>query len=80
MGPEAPLPLSLEEHMDLGRELRQTRTRLHQLCALVVGVYGPQNGAAISFQKAAAALDRLCGDLETQAAADLSQRPEGLYL
>jgi hypothetical protein len=81
MRPQMPLPLTLEEHAELGEELRQTRMRMHELCALVVGVYGPQNRAAFSFHKVTEALDRLCGDLQTQALEDLpGYKLEGLYL
>ncbi|MBZ5583541.1 MAG: hypothetical protein LAQ30_15305 [Acidobacteriia bacterium] len=38
---------------------------------MVASVYGPNNSASFSFQKAAAAMDRLCLDLQTQAARDL---------
>jgi len=81
MRSQTPPPLTLEEHTELGRELLQTRMRLHELCVLVVGVYGPQNRAAFSFQKTAEALDRLCGDLQAQAAEDLPGcNLDGLYL
>lgn len=81
MRPQTPLPLTMEEHIELGRELLLTRARMRELCDLVVGVYGPQNRAAFSFQKAADALDRLCGDLQAQAAEDLPDcKLDGLYL
>jgi hypothetical protein len=81
MRPQTPLPLTLEEHDELGRELRQTRLRMRELCALVTGVYGPQNRAAFSFQKATEVLDHLCNDLQAQAAEDLpGQTVDHLYL
>ncbi len=64
-------PLTLDEHRELGSELRRTRARLHQLCAMVAGVYGPNSYATFSFQKAADAVDRLCREMQTQAARDL---------
>ena len=80
MRPETPVPLTWEEHAELAKELRQTRRRLHELSSVVVGVYGPQNRAAFTLQKIAEAMDRLCGDLESQAATDLpGQHVAGLY-
>ena len=70
MRPQTPVPLSLEEHAELGRELRRARLRLHELSAVVHGVYGPQNRAAFMFQKVTEAMDRLVGDMEAQATAD----------
>jgi hypothetical protein len=66
-----PIPLSLEEHRELGSELRTTRARLHQLCDLVSAVYGPNNQAAFTFLKAVEALDRLSLDMQAQAIQDL---------
>ena len=81
MRPQTPLPLTMEEHTELGRELLLTRARIRELCELVVGVYGPQNRAAFSFQKASDALDRLCVDLQAQAVEDLPDyKLDGLYL
>ena len=74
-------PLSLEEHRQLGNELRVTNARLRQLSALVVNVYGPNNGAAFSFQKVAEAMDRLCNELENQASRDVAgYSSESFYL
>ncbi len=70
MHPETQSPLTLEEHRELGREMSATNARLRELCHLVVSVYGPQNLAAFSAQKATAAMERLCQDLQTQAALD----------
>jgi hypothetical protein len=75
-----PIPLSLEEHQELGTELRNTRARLHQLCDLVAAVYGPNNQAAFTFVKAVEALDRLSLDMQAQANQDLpGVRAETLY-
>jgi len=71
MRQSTPTPLTLEEHRELGGELRQTRARLHKLCDLVMTVYGPNNRAAFDFQKTAEAMDRLCAELQAQAARDL---------
>ena len=65
-------PLTLEEHRRLGQELRAANTRMHQLCDLVVNVYGPHNRAAFSFQKLADAMERACQDMETQASHDVA--------
>jgi hypothetical protein len=70
MHPETQNPLTLEEHRELGREMSATNARLRELCRLVVSVYGPQNRAAFSAQKATAAMERLCQDLQTQAMVD----------
>ena len=81
MRPETPVPLTLEEHAQLGRELRQTRRRLHELSSVVGEIYGPRNRAAFTLQKIAEAMDLLCGDLEIQASLDLpGQNVAGLYL
>jgi hypothetical protein len=69
---ESANPLTLEEHRQLGKELRVTNARLRQLCALVVSVYGPNNGAAFTFQKVAEAMDHLCNELENQASHDVA--------
>jgi hypothetical protein len=73
-------PLTLDEHRELGVELRGTRSRLHQLCTLVMSVYGPQNQVAFDFRKAAESMDRLCQDLQAQAAHDWpGHSTEGFY-
>jgi hypothetical protein len=71
MRSNTPNPLTLEEHRELGCELRKTRARLHELSAMVSTIYGPNNRAAFSFEKAAAAMDRLCSDMDAQVAHDL---------
>lgn len=75
MRPQAQVPLTLEEHRELGREVRAANARMRELCNLVVSVYGPNNRAAFSFMKVTEALDRLCQDLQTQAAQDLPGYP-----
>jgi hypothetical protein len=70
MHPETPNPLTLEEHRELGREMRATNARLRELCHLVAGIYGPQNRAAFSALQATAAMERLCQDLQTQITVD----------
>jgi hypothetical protein len=81
VGPETPLPLTLEEHRELARELRASNVRMRELCQLVVSVYGPNNQAAFTFQRAAEAVDRLCNDLQAQAAQDYPGYPLGsLYV
>jgi hypothetical protein len=81
MRPETSNPLTLDEHRKLGRELRATNARLRQLCDVVVGVYGPNNRAAFSFQKLSEAMERACQDLETQATRDVGGYPgESFYL
>jgi len=80
MRPQTPIPLTLEEHQELGKELRAVNARLQELCRLVADVYGPQSQAAFTFLKVAEAVDRLCQDLQAQAAADLPGYPvNGLY-
>jgi hypothetical protein len=45
-----------------------------------VSVYGPQNQAAFDFVKTAESIDRLCEDLQAQAAHDWPGHPtEGFY-
>jgi hypothetical protein len=70
MRPETSNPLTFEEHRQLGQELQAANKRMHQLCDLVVGVYGPNNRAAFAFLKMVEAMDRLCADMESQATHD----------
>jgi len=80
MRPEQPQPLTREEHLELGRELKQARVKLSELASLVVEVYGPQNHAAFTFQKIVEALDTLSQDMQVQAGEDLRGQPvDGLY-
>jgi hypothetical protein len=71
MRPGTATPLTLEEHRDLGGEIRAARLRLRQLCELVLNVYGPNSQAAFTFLKAVEDLDRLNQELRVQAAHDL---------
>ncbi|MGA3095272.1 MAG: hypothetical protein ABSF25_02360 [Bryobacteraceae bacterium] len=80
MRPESLNPLTLEEHRELGAELRGTRSRLRELCELVISVYGPQTRAAFEFVKTAESVDRLCQDLQAQAARDWpGHHTDGFY-
>jgi len=81
MPSETPLPLTLEEHRDMARELRASNARLRELCQLVVTIYGPNNQAAFTFLRAAEAMERLCNDMQAQAAQDYPGYPIGsLYV
>jgi hypothetical protein len=81
MRPQSPVPLTLEEHRELGAEMRAMNARLQELCKVVVSVYGPNTQAAFTFLKAAEMVSRLCQDLQAQAAKDLPGYPtDGLYL
>jgi hypothetical protein len=81
MRPQTPVPLTLEEHRELGAEMRSVNARLKELCKVVVSVYGPNTNAAFNFVKASEQVDRLCQDLQAQAARDLPGYPtDGLYL
>jgi hypothetical protein len=71
MARENALPLTRDEHYELGRELRAVSARMRELCGLVVSVYGPNSQSAFQFEKAAKTLDRLRADLQAQAQADL---------
>ena len=78
---QTPVPLTLEEHRELGRELHAANARLQELCKVVVSVYGPNNHASFTFLKVADNLNRLCHDLQAQAAQDLPGfSVDGLYL
>jgi hypothetical protein len=80
MRPEESIPLTLEEHRELGAELRKARGRMRELCDLVTAVYGPNNQAAFSFSKAAEAVERLCSDMQAQAERDLpGYHVDGFY-
>jgi hypothetical protein len=73
--------LNMEEHGELGDELRKASARLRQLCGLVVGVYGPQSLPAVSFVHTVEAIERLRAEMEVQAAQDLQRYVEkNLYL
>lgn len=80
-GAENLISLTIDEHRELGREMKATARRLRALCDLVIGVYGPANRAAFSFLKTLEAIDRLEQDLATQAMHDLPGYPSNdLYL
>jgi len=51
-------------------ELQATHARMRSLSEMFAGIYGPQNTAAFTFGRVAEALDRLCRDMEVQAATD----------
>lgn len=81
MRPETIVPLTLEEHRQLGVELRAANARMRRLCGLVVDVYGPNNRAAFTFQKLVETMERLSQELETQAGHDLAlHSSETFYL
>ncbi len=61
--------------------MRAINARMQALCKMVVSIYGPNAQAAFTFLKAAEQANRLCHDLQAQAAKDLPGYPiEGLYL
>jgi hypothetical protein len=77
---EFALPLNLEEHRELGEEIRQTTVRFRELQTLVTTVYGRNSLAAFSFEKVVDSLERLQEDMESQALHDLKgAHPDGLY-
>ena len=80
MRPDTPQPLTRDEHLELGRELKKTRVRLLELASLVTNVYGEQSQTASTFQKLIQTLDTLTVDLQAQASEDLhGQRVAGFY-
>jgi hypothetical protein len=61
--------------------MRAVNARLQELCKVVVSVYGPNAPAAFTFMKVAGGMERLCQDLQAQAARDLPGYPiDGFYL
>jgi hypothetical protein len=72
---ESLVPLTLEEHRELGAEIRATAARLKELADVVIGVYGPNNQAAFGFQRLVETLERLQKDLQAQASRDLPGVP-----
>ncbi|MGO9260278.1 MAG: hypothetical protein ACLQU1_28825 [Bryobacteraceae bacterium] len=79
--PDNSLPLTQEEHRELGRELRDTEARLRELCDLASAVYGPHHRVSFSFQKALDAMSRLRTDLQTQLERDHpGYVGDGIYL
>lgn len=80
MAAEVPLPLSIEEHRDLGLEIKRATARFRELRALVTSVYGRNSLAAFNFEKTVETLERLQEDMEAQAAQDLAgANAAGLY-
>jgi hypothetical protein len=71
MRPETLLPLTLEEHRELGQELRIAGARLRELERLITSVYGPNSRASFGFSKLSEAVERLQQEMEAQAQADL---------
>lgn len=81
MRPPLPVPLTFEEHQELGREMRKIRVRMHELRDLLQEVYGPNNRAAFEFNRAASALDTACRELQTQVETDAPGAPvDGIYV
>jgi len=75
-----PIPLTFEEHRELGRELRAAAIRVLELRNLVVSVYGPNNQASVRFSAIAEDLERLCSDMQAQAEHDCPGFPvHGFY-
>ena len=76
-----PNMLTIDEHIELGDELKKTTARLRQLCGLVVSVYGPQSLPGFGFMRTMETLDRLRAEMESQAARDLQgYESKNLYL
>jgi hypothetical protein len=63
--------LTLEEHLELGREVKRCASRLREISNLVVEVYGQGSRPGVSFLRTMDALERLDRDLQQQAAAEL---------
>jgi hypothetical protein len=73
--------LTIDEHIELGNELKKTSARLRQLCGLVVSEYGPQSLPGFGFMRTMEALDRLRAEMEAQAGRDLQgYAAKNLYL
>jgi len=62
--------LTLEEHRELALELQSAYARMRALSEMFAGIYGPQNQAAFTFARVAEAMERLCRDMQVQAAVD----------
>jgi hypothetical protein len=81
MRPQTLVPLTLEEHRELGAEMRVVNARLQSVCKMFVSVYGPHTQSAFSFLKAAEQMQRLCQDLQAQAERDHpGHATDGIYL
>ena len=75
------ISLTIDEHRELGREMKATSQRMRELCKLVLSVYGPANRTSFSFLKAMDAIELLEQELATQAMQDLPGYPANdLYL
>jgi hypothetical protein len=70
MDSKNPQPLTLDEHAQLGQELRAARVRLQEFCALVVEVYGSESAAGGAFLRVVDSLRTLCERLQAQAEMD----------
>jgi hypothetical protein len=79
MGRENLIPLTLDEHRELGSEMQATTARLRSLCDLVIQVYGPHNLAAFNFLKAMEAVDRVNLELQAQAVHDLPGHENDIF-
>jgi hypothetical protein len=80
MAADFPLPFTLEEHRELGHEIKVATARFRELKTLVVSVYGRNSLAAFNFEKVAESLQRLQEDMEAQAAQDLAgNETNGIY-
>jgi hypothetical protein len=80
MRPESLSPLTLEEHRQLGEEIKAMSGRMHELARVVASVYGPNNQAAFGFLQLVEVVDRLQKDLQSQAEKDLPGYPvNGFY-
>jgi hypothetical protein len=64
------VPLTPDEHRELGKEMTAAASRLREFCGLVLGVYGPQSRVGFSFVKAMEAVDHLNREMQTQAIQD----------
>ncbi|PWU05487.1 MAG: hypothetical protein C5B51_14595 [Terriglobia bacterium] len=80
MSREAPLPLTLEEHRELGAEMRATSARLQELYSLIVSIYGPEDRVSACFLRLTEAIEQVRQELGRQAARDLPGHPlDGIY-
>ena len=78
---EDPVPLSLDEHMQLARERRASEARWRQLSQMVADVYGHESPCAFTFRKTIALIEHLRQQLQRQASQDLpAGSAEGLYV
>lgn len=80
MRSESQMPLTLEEHREMSRELRRTNARLRELCGVVADAYGANHRAAFTFAKVVESMDRLCKDMQAQAAQDCPGDSDHFYV